>query len=212
MAVTHDSDRLRAEILAMIGDGQRITRGAVARDIGLGEETLAEWLAGDYRGNLRRVEDLVAKYLENREAWKAATRRPDGKTRQQLRQALFLKMGHLISELVREAGVSRKAEQIEQQAGLAMADMEHLATTSEGAASHQCWRCGASLAPPAPEVEVQIEANERAAAWAGWTPELFRARCREKMKPGDRICGVRRGAVTIQGADGSLFEIGRLDG
>jgi len=76
-----------------------------------------------------------------------------------------------------------------------------------------CWRCGANLRPPPADVEAEIEANLRSGAYAGaWPEELFRQKCRAVMQRGDRIVGVRHGAITIRRADGSTLEIGRFDG
>jgi hypothetical protein len=80
-----------------------------------------------------------------------------------------------------------------------------------------CWRCGANLRPPPRDVEVEIEANVRSLRHGGayvgaWPDQLFRERCRAAMQRGDRIVGVRHGAITIRRADGSTLEIGRYDG
>src|SRR5579863_3958063 len=50
-----------------------------------------------------------------------------------------------------------------------------------------CWRCGANLSPPDRDVEAEIEANVRGAAWAGWSREDFVAKARQTVQPGDRI-------------------------
>jgi hypothetical protein len=75
-----------------------------------------------------------------------------------------------------------------------------------------CWRCGANLRPLPVEVEVQIDAHERAAAWQAWPAEVYRERLRAVMRSGDRVVGIRAGAIVLRRPDGSLLEVSRHDG
>lgn len=75
-----------------------------------------------------------------------------------------------------------------------------------------CWRCGANIKPPPAEVEVQIAINETSAAWQAWPPEVFGEKLREVMQRGDRIVGIRAGAIVLRRANGALLEVSRWDG
>ncbi len=216
MAVPENSENFRAELAATIRGRNTIV--GIAGEIGMAPATLAAWLDGSYQGNTARIDGLVGKFLERRRALCKAAGQGDEATRRQLRQEAFLKIEGLVSQLVRESGISRAAEIIEGRIALVMDDIEQLTKRPDeppemghGAASGSCWRCGANLAPPPAEVETQIEANERAASWQTWPPELFRAKLRGVMQPGDRIVGIRAGAVTLRRPDGSLLEIIRSD-
>jgi len=75
-----------------------------------------------------------------------------------------------------------------------------------------CWRCGASMKPPSADVATQIAININAAGWQAWAPELFRTRMLENLRDGDRIIGIRGGAVIIRRADGMVVEVSKYQG
>jgi len=75
-----------------------------------------------------------------------------------------------------------------------------------------CWRCGANLRPLPAEVDIQIAANERAAGWQAWPPEIYRQKLQAVMQIGDRIVGIRAGAIVLRRFDGTLLEVNRWDG
>lgn len=89
---------------------------------------------------------------------------------------------------------------------------DQLASLGADSGAGACWRCGASLAPTEPDVEAEISRCERSAAWAGWPSETYRCRMRAELRPGDRVIGVRFGAVTVRRADGAILEVARTDG
>ena len=109
--------------------------------------------------------------------------------------------------------IPQTSEHYLQAKGYALLSLMHLGGLARLSALTQapgnCWRCGANLQPLPAEVEVQIGAHETAAAWQAWAPETYRAKLRAVMQRGDRIVGIRAGAIVLRRPDGTLLEVSR---
>ncbi|HVA82487.1 MAG TPA: hypothetical protein VNF29_16275 [Candidatus Binataceae bacterium] len=205
------SKTLRAAFGLILRD-RRYSIEGFALAMGLSPETLVDWYAGKYDGDAKRVEKIVGKFLEGREAvWSAIKAEPH--RFEAISEELAGQVERAASQLVQEAGCSHKAELIEAALRNALRDL--CLATRRGpteAPPSICWRCGADQNLPPPEVEREIERNLKSAGWSGWLEASFRERCRAVMASGDRIIGIRQGAVTLRRGDGSILEIARLDG
>jgi hypothetical protein len=75
-----------------------------------------------------------------------------------------------------------------------------------------CWRCGANLNPPTRDVEAEIEANMRNAAWSGWDRDTFAAKARQNIQSGDRIVKFDIGSFLVRRPDGKTLRVFRFEG
>jgi hypothetical protein len=212
MMARRDSDiaTLREEFNAIVErDGSSVIAAAFAMEVPADE--LRDFLQGDK--DFPQIANRVRRFIEERNAqWNAVREDQTGKA---FDAALRGHVGELVDVLngfvsIANAKMTANAETAWH---VAMSHVKGVLRLFEvcnepGA----CWRCGANLRPPPAEVEIQIKLNENAAAWSGWPLEIFREKCRAVMRQGDRIVGIRGGAVVVRRSDGALLEVGRWDG
>ena len=207
---TVDAKTLREKLNEILHDEHYSVAG-LARSMNLDPETLAAWQREEFDGDSARVDRIVGKFLEAREAFWRGIRQGNAHAVEGLKATLILGLTEVVSRLVRDAGVSRQAELNEAQAYVLLRDLELASKAAPGCNEVNCWRCGADIFPPPTDIAGEIEKNVRVAEYSGWNAETFRVRGREKMVAGDRIVRFSIGAFVVRRPDKTQFIVRRFD-
>ena len=141
---TVDATTLRDKLSEILRDEHYSVAG-LARSMNLDPETLAAWQREEFDGDNTRVERIVGKFLEAREAFWRGIRQGNAHAVEGLKATLILGLTEVVSRLVRDAGVSRQAELNEAQAYVLLRDLELASKAAPGCNEVNCWRCGADI-------------------------------------------------------------------
>ncbi len=208
--MTEDTNTLREKLTEILRD-EHYTVAGLARSMNLAPETLAAWHSGKFDGDAARVERIVWNFVAAREAFWNGIKQGDARAIEDLKGTLVLGIAEMFSRLVREAGCTRQAELIEAQGQVLLRDLELASKAAPGCTEVNCWACGSNIWPPPADIDNEIEKNLRRSAWAAWSPEAFRERCRGKMQTGDRITYIAAGQIFVRRPDKTTYTISQFD-
>lgn len=208
--MTADTNTLREKLTEILRD-EHYTVAGLARSMNLAPETLAAWHSGQFDGDAARVERIVRNFIAAREAFWSGIKQGDARACEDLKATLILGIAEMFSRLVREAGCTRQSELIEAQAQVLLRDLELASKAAPACSEVNCWACGSNIWPPPADIENEIQKNLRRAAWAAWSPEAFRDRCRGKMQTGDRITYIATGQIFVRRPDKTTYTISQFD-
>jgi hypothetical protein len=190
---------------ASLLERDRTPSGAAAQCMGVDAELLLDWA---YEGSpVPAIDDAVTQFIAAREKrWADLRADTKGGVREQERLAVLSRITAHIDQLVTALG-TEAARQVRDLVWMDLNDLSGVFNLLKE--PRVCWRCGANVEPPPAEIEAQIEANEHAAAWQAWPPDVFRAKLRAVLRPGDLVVGIRAGAVMIRRPSGEIIEVSR---